>query len=75
MSPDAFSRPAAQYIAKHGANSWEVDALDPATLASIIRGAFDEVIDRELMDAVIEQEDADKERLGEAVKSLLETEP
>lgn len=63
---------AARYIAKHGANSWEVDALDPATLASIIRGAFNEVIDRELMDAVIEQEDKDKERLREALGSLLE---
>lgn len=56
----------AEYAAKHGASSWEVDALPPNVLQQIIRDAFEGVIDRGKMDAVKREERADKERLREA---------
>jgi hypothetical protein len=63
---------AAAYIAKHGRTSWEVDALNPATLARIVRSSFRSVVDVEKMDAIKEQEEVDKGELREAVKDLLE---
>lgn len=59
---------AAAYIAKHGRFSWEVDALNPRQLQTLIRTAFEEVIDQEMMDAIMEQEEKDKKRLRKAVK-------
>jgi len=60
------------YIEKFGNESWEVDALPPRELTRIIRVAFDDVIDREKMDAVVERENSDKERLRELVESISE---
>lgn len=57
----------AAYSAKHGDESWEVDALDPTTLAGIITDAFAETIDVEKMDAVKAKEEADKKRLTKLV--------
>lgn len=62
---------AASYIAKHGAHSWEVDALDPATLAALVRAEFSCLLDMELVATVRQKEEADKARLTEAVASLL----
>lgn len=56
------------YIEKFGNESWEVDALPPRELTRIIRRAFDNIIDRAKMDAVIDKENRDKERL----RSMLE---
>ncbi len=61
---------AAAYIAKFGNESWEVDALPPRELTRIIRDAFVSVIDQELMDAVIEKENTDKQRLKKLVESV-----
>lgn len=61
---------AAEYIAKYGDESWEVDALPPETLSEIIRDAFSGVVDQNAMDAVIAQEESDKDALREAVKGL-----
>ncbi len=61
---------AGAYIAEHGDQSWEVDALPPNELARIIRAAFSEVIDRKAMDAVIAQEKVDKKDLERAVRKL-----
>lgn len=61
---------AAEYVDKHGATSWEVDALGPDVLDQVIRDAFDEVVDTDKMEAVKEEEEADKKLLREAVKSL-----
>jgi hypothetical protein len=61
---------AAEYVDKHGATSWEVDALPPDVLDDTIRQELDEIVDRELMDAVVEQEEKDKALLRDAVKSL-----
>lgn len=54
---------AREYIAKWGRSSWEVDALDPATLVELITEAFDGVLDRKRMDRVIRREDKQREKL------------
>lgn len=61
---------AAEYVDKHGATSWEVDALPPDVLDATIRAELDEIVDKELMDEVIEREEKDKALLQDAVKSL-----
>lgn len=61
---------AADYVAEHGNESWEVDALPPNVLAQLIRDAFRRVIDRRLMNEVIAKEDVDKVSLTRAVKRL-----
>lgn len=68
-NPAKISDPrAAAYIDKHGASSWEVDALPPEVLNDLIREAFKEIIDTEKMNEIIETEETDKERLREMVE-------
>lgn len=62
---------AAAYVEKHGEHSWEVDALPPDVLSQLIRDAFTELHDADLMAEMVQREDADKERLREAVKELV----
>lgn len=70
-NPAKLTDPRAQgYIARHGDSSWEVDALDPDTLAALIRGAFKDVIDQEAMDEVIAEEEEGKEALRAAAADL-----
>jgi hypothetical protein len=70
-NPAKMSDPrAAEYVDKHGDTSWEVDALGPDVLDQLIRDAFDGVVDKEKMDAIKEEEEADKKLLREAVKSV-----
>jgi hypothetical protein len=70
-NPAKVSDPRAdKYIALHGDSSWEVDALPPDVLAKIIRGAFEEIIDRDAMDEILAKEEADKKALTKAVKAL-----
>jgi len=61
---------AAAYIAEHGDESWEVDALPPRVLRQVIEDRLDELIDSDAMDVVKEQENRDKDRLREALSSL-----
>jgi len=58
------------YVAQHGAQSWEVDALPPQVLAGIIRDAFEEVLDRGRMDAVIALEVEQKAKLKKAARNI-----
>ncbi len=51
------------YAAKHGEESWEVDALDPETLVRLITEAFDSILDRELMEEIKEREEEQKKKL------------
>ncbi len=70
-NPAKITDPRAQaYIAEHGNQSWEVDALPPKLLQQLIRRAFEDVIRQETMDTVIAQEKADKIALLEAVRGL-----
>lgn len=63
---------AAGYVAKHGNESWEVDALNPVTLARIIEDAFQEVTDMDKMDAIIEREAKERKHLVAAMPQLVE---
>ena len=58
---------AAGYIAKHGASSWEVDALDPSQLAQLIRDEFVDLVDMRLLSRVRQREEADKAKLKQMV--------
>lgn len=70
-NPVKFSDSRAEaYVAKHGKHCWEVDALPPDELARIIRRAFNSIIDKPLMDAIMAREKVDKERLRKAAASL-----
>lgn len=70
-NPAKLTDPRAKgYIAEHGAQSWEVDALPPNVLTQLIRQAFRRFIDAPKMAAVKELEAQDKQRLREAVKEL-----
>jgi hypothetical protein len=64
---------AAKYIATFGPVSWEVDALDPATLSGIIRDAFEGVVDDDALQDVLAQEVKDKEELTKALASFRTT--
>jgi hypothetical protein len=61
---------AGAYVAQHGDSSWEVDALPPNVLVELIEGAIEAVLDRDLMDAVIADEERDKKSLLKAAKTL-----
>lgn len=61
---------AAEYIAKHGAQSWEVDALPPNVLQRIIRAAFTKIVDKSKMDAVVAKEETEKALLRKALLNL-----
>lgn len=45
------------YISNYGDDSWELDALDPATLDALIETAIRDVLDEEAYDTVRDQED------------------
>ena len=61
---------ARKFVDEHGSNSYEVDALPPATLQAVIREALEDLVDQELMDEIIEREDDDKDRLRDAMEDL-----
>ncbi len=61
---------ASGYVAQHGAESWEVDALPPNVLAQIIRDEFRSVIAQRPMKAVKAREESDKRRLRRALSGL-----
>jgi len=71
-NPSKLSDPrSAEYVAKHGAMSWEVDALPPNVLHRLIRNAIEGVLDVEKMDAIKEREEEDKKRLRKAVEKIV----
>jgi hypothetical protein len=61
---------AAEFIAKNGATSYEVDALPPNVLAEVVREAFADILDREKMDEVIAREEIGKAKLIKAAKRI-----
>lgn len=62
---------AAKYVERHGASSWEVDALRPDVLNRMITDTLENLVDRALMDKIIAQEDADKSELTKAVELIV----
>ena len=47
------------YVEQYGEECWELDALEPAVLDSIIRAAIEEVMDHDLYDEALAREEAD----------------
>ncbi|MBU1067594.1 hypothetical protein KKE60_07380, partial [Patescibacteria group bacterium] len=56
---------AKEYIALHGNTSWEVDALNPETLHELLVNEIEGLVNRDKYEAVLEQEEEDKEKLRE----------
>ena len=56
------------YIAKFGSQSWEVDALPPRELNRTVEQAIARHVDKDLMDAVIKREDAERARVRAAIE-------
>jgi len=48
------------FVAEHGNESYELDALPPAVLDKLLREHLEELLDREKYDAVVAEEDIDK---------------
>jgi hypothetical protein len=70
-NPTKVSDPRAdKYIAEHGDESWEVDALPPNVLAQLVRDAFAEIVNTKLMDKIKRREERDKKDLRKAVAHL-----
>ena len=61
---------AAAYIEEFGNQSWELDALEPAVIADLIRDAVKPHIDQKAWDLAVEEQEANRERLRKAAESL-----
>ena len=53
-----------QYAAEYGDESWELDALDPTTLADLVRNEVNSIIDQTQWDEDEEREDQAREELS-----------
>lgn len=60
------------FIAKYGASSWEVDAINPIELRKIIKREIERFIDKDAMRIVVEKENDDKIKLTKAVEEIME---
>jgi hypothetical protein len=61
---------AADYIAKYGEYSWELDALDPTTLASIVENAIKQLVDLEKWRAAEKAQQAAQDKLQDVIDNL-----
>ncbi len=66
---------AADFVARYGNNSWEVDALSPPTLQALIRAEFDLIVDKKLMDAIKKREKKEKKEVRQVVEQLMKGQP
>ena len=70
-NPTKFSDSrAAAYVDEYGPESWELDALEPQVLDTLVSDAIEDLLDRELYDQRIEQETADKAAIRRAAEEL-----
>jgi len=70
-NPAKFSDPrATDYIAKHGRQSWEVDALDPKVMREIAQKEILARLDRGLYDAQIKREKTETAELTRKLEKL-----
>jgi hypothetical protein len=51
------------YIAEHGGSSWELDALDPATLVALVRGAVERYRDDDRWEEAVDREEDERKVL------------
>jgi hypothetical protein len=61
---------AASYISKHGMQSWELDALEPRVLASLITNEILKYRDQELWEEALEKENEHKSKLESVLANL-----
>lgn len=61
---------AAEYVEKHGTESWELDALPPDVLEDMLADVVKSYIDKEKMDAVISRENKIKTALKKVAATL-----
>jgi len=61
-----------EFMEKHGGSSWEVDALPPNVLHSLIDKMMKQLLDVPKMDAIMEKEKIDKERLKDAAQKIVQ---
>jgi len=70
-NPAKISDPRAKwYIKKHGQTSWEVDALDPSVLHSLLISAIEKLIDKNIFNDVLKKEKEDKDKLREFMEDF-----
>jgi len=55
---------AAEYISEYGPESWELDALDPKVITSLIEDAVGEYTDRDKQQAKFDEQESHKQRLA-----------
>lgn len=58
------------YIKKYGPISWELDALDPATLTGLIQTTIEKYLDLDLFNERMTREEAEQEKLLELAYSM-----
>jgi hypothetical protein len=61
---------AAEYIARFGRESWELDALNPELLSDLVNKTIAEYRDNNLWDQAVRQESEGREQLQEIVNNL-----
>jgi len=59
----------AKYVAVHGEKSWEVDALEPSSIVSIIETEFSGLVDMSLINNINERERKDKRDLIKLIEN------
>jgi hypothetical protein len=73
-SPVKLSDPRAKwYTEKYGNQSWELDALDPKTLQSIVENSIMEHINSEVWNKDLEQYNLEKQKLETLIPKIRET--
>lgn len=58
------------YVDQHGEHSWEVDALPPNVLNQVVTDRIEELLDRAMMDEIIEREEEQKKELRKAAQTI-----
>ena len=61
---------AKSYISSYGRESWELDALDPATLSQVVEDAIFDLRDAGQWEAMLEEEEQHREQIRMAAASL-----
>lgn len=68
-NPAKLSDPRAKaYVAEHGDVSWEVDALNPKDIVSIVKDALTDLLDSEAYNKILPKEDSDRELLSKFIE-------
>lgn len=62
---------AAAFVAEHGYQSYEVDALPPSVLSDIINDAILDLIEDDTLDDVLAQERRDRQLMEQATKDIM----